>query len=87
METSDTVDIVSYEKGVAASFGVHTTPTALLNESFMVLLVGSKQLSNFRLFFATSTAMESLPTTDDSDLAGVWELIEGRWIAGAEDER
>lgn len=73
METPEIVDLVNHEKKLAASLEVHTTPTALLDDNFVVRLDGGEQLSSFRLFFAI--AMASLPATDDTDLAGEFGIL------------
>lgn len=82
MEASEIENRVEYDTGVAASINVRTTPTALLDGNFLVLLIGSTQLNNFRLFFAI--AVDSL-SKDEIDLASAWDLIEGRWIGGDGD--
>lgn len=83
METSEIDHLVRYETGDAATLGVYTTPTALINGNFLVKLVGAKQLNDFRLLFAAG--MESLPLYG-SDGASISEPIEGRWILDGEDD-
>lgn len=77
METSEIDHLVRYETQAAPWLGVLTTPTALINGNFMVILIGAKLLEDFRRLVAVGT--ESLPPYG-SHGASISEPIEGRWI-------